>query len=471
MKDLLLHTTSLSDYKASQTSTTINVPVVMMVEGVHHGSGGPIMHTSAGLEASVEQWNGKPVVIYHPQDSEGNYISAESEGVVHVGVISNTRWDSGKLKADLILNTLIMASASPKAVEYIVKGRPIDVSIGAYPINENISGEWNGETYIATTIAYEPDHLAILPGEVGACSWDDGCGIRVNSKQDNKPKMKGGQMFNVKESIKELLDNGHVINVIQGNAEQGYREKMDKLYTLVNSLDSDMYYHYVEDMFNDYVIYRRESKGTPRTESRWYKQDYEVVEDQSIQFMGEPERVLKQVEYKPVQINEQNNKTKGETEMNKAERVAALIANKGFSKCDEQMLLQASEEQLSVFEQSGKPKTEELNDSIVTTYVGKKSKEQIIELLPESIRESVKQGMLLYAEKRNATIEKIMTNSGTVWTKEELEVMSDSMLEKVSKTTVAPTDYSAAGGQRTPSTQKGIEEPLYPVGVKIEEQK
>lgn len=31
-----------------------------------------------------------------------------------------------------------------------------------------------------------PDHLALLPGGTGACSWEDGCGVRANERKDLK---------------------------------------------------------------------------------------------------------------------------------------------------------------------------------------------------------------------------------------------------------------------------------------------
>ena len=43
------------------------VPVVMMVEGVHNGSQGPLFHSIAELGKFPESWNGIPVVIYHPE--------------------------------------------------------------------------------------------------------------------------------------------------------------------------------------------------------------------------------------------------------------------------------------------------------------------------------------------------------------------------------------------------------------------
>jgi len=51
-----------------------------------------------------------------------------------------------------------------------------------------VEGVWNEEEYHSIVRNYRPDHLALLPGAIGACSWEDGCGIRAN-----KDIKKGGK--------------------------------------------------------------------------------------------------------------------------------------------------------------------------------------------------------------------------------------------------------------------------------------
>ncbi len=60
------------------------VPVVMMVEGIHDGSEGPVLHKASEMVETVETWNGIPVTISHPKDGvdgEGKpiYVSANSQ--------------------------------------------------------------------------------------------------------------------------------------------------------------------------------------------------------------------------------------------------------------------------------------------------------------------------------------------------------------------------------------------------------
>lgn len=159
------------------------VPVVMMVEGVHNGSAGPMLHTEEHLRENVQSWNGRPVTIGHPQEGEEN-ISANTPRVMEewtVGHIFNAHYDNG-LKAEAWIDLEEIQNKSPAALAYIREGRPLEVSVGVFNDTDETEGEWNGETYEAIATNYQPDHLALLPGERGACSWTDGCGVRVNQE-------------------------------------------------------------------------------------------------------------------------------------------------------------------------------------------------------------------------------------------------------------------------------------------------
>jgi len=168
-----------------QEKPHIVVPAIMIKEGVHNGNHGPILHLTKDLALSKDFWNGKPVTILHPQ-KDGQNISANSPDVVTVGRVFNAMMDEDKLKAEVWLDIEKMGQVSPEALLYIQAGRQLDVSTGMFVDEEIMTGEYNGESYTAIAGNIRPDHLALLPGEDGACSWDDGCGIRANS--DKKVK-------------------------------------------------------------------------------------------------------------------------------------------------------------------------------------------------------------------------------------------------------------------------------------------
>lgn len=169
----------------------IVVPVVMMTQGVRSGSDGPIFHSSEELSHIVAAWNGIPVVINHPQNNEGMYISANEPSVQNVGKIFNAKFEDGKLKAEAWINPIKLKSLSTEALSYLNNQKPLEVSVGVFTDTEYVDGEFNGETYSGIARNYRPDHLALLPGGVGACSWEDGCGIRTNQKQNNMERNGG----------------------------------------------------------------------------------------------------------------------------------------------------------------------------------------------------------------------------------------------------------------------------------------
>lgn len=160
------------------------VPVVMMVEGVHNGSHGPLFHSIEELGKIPEAWNGIPVTIQHPTDDIGN-VSANSPAILEawsVGKVFNTHVDGDKLKAEAYIKISKINKLSPEVFQYIKEGKPLEVSVGVFSDEVQKIGNHNGEKYSIAATNHRPDHLALLPGAIGACSWEDGCGIRVNSE-------------------------------------------------------------------------------------------------------------------------------------------------------------------------------------------------------------------------------------------------------------------------------------------------
>jgi hypothetical protein len=174
-------------------------PVVMMVEGVHRGSHGPLFHPAIELSKSTAAWEGIPVVINHPQDVAGNYISVNQVQEQIVGNVCEPKMEGKKLKAKIRVNVDKTAVHSPTTIAALKANKVLEVSIGVFTDDVKEEGEWNGETYTARATNHKPDHLAILPSDQGACSVSDGCGIRVNKK--------GGNNMEVLEKIKQLVNN------------------------------------------------------------------------------------------------------------------------------------------------------------------------------------------------------------------------------------------------------------------------
>ena len=158
------------------------VPVVMMREGVHNGSHGPLLHRADDLGHFIESWNGIPVTVQHPQ-RDGKMVSANAPDILDsysVGRVYGAHMDGDKLKGHAWIDPERLKVVSATAYQFIEKKQPLDVSVGVFTDEDLESGQWNLEKYDAVAKNHRPDHLALLPGKRGACSWEDGCGIRNN---------------------------------------------------------------------------------------------------------------------------------------------------------------------------------------------------------------------------------------------------------------------------------------------------
>lgn len=437
------------------------VPVVMMTQGVRSGSKGAILHKEDVMANSVEEWNGIPVTVQHPRNQEGHYISANSNGVTHVGFIRNARVTNGKLLGEACLNETALMAASSLAHSTIVAGRQLEVSIGAFTSEVAEVGEYNGVSYEAVTEAYTPDHLALLPGGRGACGWADGCGIRVNESNNNKNK---GLQIMTQEEINAIKD-GQVARILSLQAnEKGFMELVDNIRRMVDSWDGEMAWHSLQEVYPTYFIYRRVPRNRPGIQPTLYKQNY-TMSDGSITLQGEPIPVQQNVEYLEMNTNQKSNK-KGETEMKKCTpcQVDALLANSltNLTEVDRPWLLEQSEEtiakltpkapQVNEVEKVVEKEKEYTPEGVAAYISGLEDKNTVFGLLPE-----VKSALDLRTQRRAQMVEAIMANNKE-WSKEELEAMNCNTLQKLVKTVTGKeadaviTDYSLNGGKQTEIT-------------------
>lgn len=394
----------------------IMVPVVMIREGVHNGSGGALLYNKSELEKSVQSWEQVPVTIGHPQ-ADGNFISANSAGVRHVGRVTNPRMSNDKLMADIVFEESLLQNESATVLAALNSAGIIEVSVGVYSGLEEKQGVWNGENYTAITKDYKPDHLAILPHEKGACSIDDGCGIRNNIQN----------MQTEKEKHKSLA-------LLKITVNQSLTERIEAVSRAVNALDGKDDYHWIEDVHNDYVIYRK--SGMDR--AIFQKQTYEMQSDGTAKLTGTPIQVTKTVSYNVI------NNNKGEKQMNE-EKVNALIANsKGlFTNCDKEWLLTQSEQRIA--EITANPNKWK-KENTIQALKGQMTFEEALELVPDAEKAIVTNAIAAEKQRKEIAIDAIIANTGNVWVKEDLQSMSTEMVDKIAAsiqkqtaTVVAPT--------------------------------
>lgn len=297
------------------------VPMVMMVEGVLNGSNGPLFYPAEELAKVPQVWNMKPVVVYHPQ-MDGKALSACDSEIIEnykVGMIMNTSFDGKRLKAEAWLEPDRLTIVDNRIREALDSGEVMEVSTGVFTEDEEVSGEFGGVTYNSIARNYRPDHLALLPDQIGACSVADGAGLmRLNTK------IKG-----------DIL---HALNQLNINADISHDELRNKLYTLIReSISREEFDFWIEEVFDSYFVYSQKDD--------YFLQDYKLKDDEEVQLLGVPVQVERKIVYNKMPIT--FNKKKGDSQMNKEEFVADLIAISKWTQEDQEFLLSLNEEQLT----------------------------------------------------------------------------------------------------------------------------
>jgi hypothetical protein len=117
--------------------------------------------------------NGKPVSARDPRilDKSG------------IGELFHTRIEN-KLISEAWIDVKKTERVDKRILNNLRTGKPIEVSTGLGTENELASEgsvHDDGKPYTHIARNYRPDHLAVLPDTVGACSVQDGCGLLINT--------------------------------------------------------------------------------------------------------------------------------------------------------------------------------------------------------------------------------------------------------------------------------------------------
>ncbi len=178
--------------------TYLVAPVVPVVEGVHNGE----YMAYEELVVFPEMWDGRPLPIDHPKDSNNEPATAGSPKVMEESVVGflfnviarpDIRGISGELWIDI--EKAATVPGGTESVERLQAGLGLEVSTAYYCFVDNVPGEWLNprtgkmEKFSSTQTQARPDHLALLPFDTGACSWEDGCGAPRINKSDKSSEI------------------------------------------------------------------------------------------------------------------------------------------------------------------------------------------------------------------------------------------------------------------------------------------
>lgn len=420
----------------------IVAPMAMITEGVHNGSGGPLLYREEECKKAVQAWNMKPIVVYHPTIN-GMGVSACDPDILEsqqVGMVMNARWAGGKLRADAWIEEERAAVVDNRVIEALDACKIMEVSTGLFTDNVGGAGVWNGKEYVAEAVNHQPDHLALLPDQIGACSIADGAGLLQTNA------MSHGNLYT---ALSKALTERHGGDGVEGP--------------------------WVVDVFDGYLVY-------DGMDGKLYKHTYTSTKDK-VELTGEPMEVTRVTDYKPVKEgllgnraatmgkviailtgNEAQKTTKKKgTKMDKKMIVSALIANELaiFNEEDRDTLMALDEASLTKLNDQFNKKdevAEEPETPVENAASGTLTTEQYIAQAPDGIRDVLINALATQEAQKAECIKTITANASNKFTKEWLATRPLAELQGMAALAAAPVANAAPmapvpmfAGQATPA--------------------
>jgi len=432
------------------------VPAVMMTEGVHRGSAGPLYYPAEELARSAEVWNSKPVVVYHPERN-GAPISANDPDILtkyKVGELLKTRWEDNKLKTECWLEESRIRDVDDRVLNALDEGTIMEVSTGLLVDQDTTSGEWNGEAYDGIARNHRPDHFALLPDKEGACSVADGAGLLRNA------------LSTLNENGPEARWAAHAAVLLN---ELSHSEIWQKL----NAKISDE--AWVEQVYDEFFVYHQNDK-------LWY-QMYTIKDDDEITLDGVRQEATEVRYWKlpdgtmvgnTAPANLTNNSVKENT-MDRDEVIAGIIGNDKLPWSEEQreVLNGMTDDQLKFLAANGEepetpePETPEPEPEPETPAEEKptdnQSVEEFIANAPEGIRDMLTAGLTAHNAEKNGLVGKVLANKRNTFTKEQLNEKGLDELKALAVLATDPEPETPVGSPRKILNFAGQAEPAKPV--------
>lgn len=385
-------------------------PVVALVPGVLNGELVPADEIARYIEA----WNDVPVPVQHPE-RRGKPVSARTLDVLEnevIGRFQNVRWD-GRLVGELWLD-IAKAEQLGEAdlLAALEAGEPVEVSTAYFRDMELAEGALDGVPYESVSRNIRPDHLALLPGGVGACSWADGCGApRRLAAHEQAISYQGGDVKSIVVQMELSLDE---------QMRRVYDAFMERFAAPPALTATEEPIAWVREVFADRVI--AEVKG------QLAAVPYTMTEAGAIEF-GDP--ILVEVIYQPIDA------------ASAPQAMRLTKKHKGGCPCMDEtpVVNQEPTEQVEV-EVAAEPQT------VVPAELLELS--QLLADLGgvQSLRDALA-GVKANADAARANvIAELVANDRCAFSADELKGMTTATLEKLAQS-LRPADYSGRGMPRT----------------------
>jgi len=451
------------------------IPVIMAKVGVMNN----LFYSEEELSKFPESWNGRPVLYDHPIDNK-TAGRPEIKEEVEIGTVYNSKFEDEKLKAEVWLNIDKCSKICPAILNKLNNNEMIEVSTGLFGESVDVSGTYNNSEFEGSVINIKPDHLAVLPFDIGACSVADGAGMpRINKEKEMQEEKKSfiqriKDMFGIKPDLIE-------------NQIKSFDETRDNLRTLLRTLEvvDDSDYLYLDDVFPGFVIYTLEKMGDkPQTLMRNYVTD----SNGDFQLSGDPIPVRMRFIYERLDNGTIVNNKKEVSKMEKETLVNSLIESEKFEEADREELLAMNESMLeklskvivneesdenadensdeNVEENSEENSDENSDDDAEENSDDEETTNNIDEFLdkaPKEIRETLKAGLSKLQSEKSDLIANILKVKNCTFTEESLKAKDLEELTAINSLIAPVKNYAGKGGNADePKTNnsKTDEEPL-----------
>lgn len=377
-------------------------PVVMITPDVHAGNEGPVYYPEAVVKSSVAEWEGKPLTVYHPEIN-GEPVSASEpalEGKRTVGFIKNVAYNTS-LTGDAWFDEEKTKTVDSRVTDALEAGQQIEVSTGMFGVTVDKKGTLNNASYAKEAVKIFPDHLAILPDKEGACSIKKGCGCnRINNE---KP-----------------LTNEASLSTVMQNLRRAINDKLGA-------------YVYIRDVYSKFFIYESDNG------QKLYKRSYKSDSNGNVTVGPEdPTEVMWVQEYRTPEGTFIGNSSPKGDQMDKASKVTFLLNHYGWDEKDRDTLMGKPDDWVN--SQYDKIKNKPITNTTPAPAPNPQNltAEQIMNLLPASVRETLAIGERTRMEQRNGLITNIKANPNNRFTDEWLNTQPIEMLQGLSSLATVP---------------------------------
>jgi hypothetical protein len=392
---------------------------------------------------------------------DGQFVSAGSPDVwdvERVGTTFNARVDGDALKLEAWVDPAAVERAGDDAravMAAIEDGERVEVSTAAWVDEVPRMGALDGRKYEAVQINFQPDHMAILPmGQVGACSWEDGCGVRVNVRIAEEARQPMVTNANTTDGTGVTLTDGtgtavqpsilspqpcdcgcHERPTKPGPAaQQTAGDRGQALQIAIEQTLPDGVWAMVFDHDDDNVYFARDDE--PGIRRRSFTEDGEGT----VTLGDDEDRVRPRTDFVAVQVAAEQLKEDGEMADDKQPVAATLppdTVEGDPPKTQERQLANALAEVDHLRAQLAKraePETEE-------DYIAQ---------APDKMR-TVMFGLLKAQRRRELEQIEVIKGATDQWTEDELRAMDPDQLDKVASLakTRGGYDYSVVAGEQS----------------------